>query len=117
MNRVSMVSVGEVLDRYLDADLFYRIMEDIEKASHEEEKAACGMLYGEWKNRFDDPHSVVWAADSGAGFGKKGWTVYGDCDDMRIVQIDTHQNGEKTLHLWYNSRNDWKEGNANGKDR
>lgn len=107
MNRVSKVVVQDVLDKYLDRSLVWKILEDIEAEDLKKQKSMCGMLYGEWKKHFDDEHSVVWAADSGAGFGRKGWTVYGDCDDMQIVQVDRCHDG-LTLHLWYGGRNDWR---------
>ena len=108
--RVSKVSVMEVLRKYLSEELARDIMGDIEYAECEEMEAEIGMTYGEWKERFSDEHDVVWAKDSGAGFGRKGWTVYGDCDDMQIVQIDTvGPSRKKVLHLWYAGRKDWRD--------
>ena len=106
-NRVSKVSVEEVLRKYLADALVEDIMLDIENDQIRERSDEVGMLYGEWKSRFDDDVSLVWAADSGAGFGKKGWPVYGVCDDMRIVMISKEAH-KKTLHLWYDGRNDWR---------
>ena len=49
---------------------------------------------------------VVWAADTKAGFGKKGDTVYGDCWNCRVVEVVEDSpamcNKEKayTLRVW-----------------
>lgn len=109
MNRVSKVSVETALERFLTDDLRAKIMEDIEYWDRREAETEVGMLYGDWARRFDEEDfDVVWAADSGAGFGEKGWTVYGDCDNMRIVKI-TKSGHKKTLHLWYDGRDDWRD--------
>jgi len=106
-NRVSKVSVREVLREYLADELVDDILMDIEKKQIAERESEAGMTYGEWKSRFDDDVSLVWADDSGAGFGRKGDPVYGNCDDMRIVKIVTGAH-KKVLHLWYGDRNDWR---------
>lgn len=114
MNRVSKVVVREALSRYLDNALIHRIMEDIEKESLLESKHECGMLYGEWKSRFEDSHEIVWAADSLGGFGRAGWSVCGDADNLRIVSIQTDR-GNKVLLLWDDSWGDWRRAPTNYK--
>lgn len=106
-NRVSKVSVEEVLKRYLADALVKDLMIDIAKEQIKERSGEVGMTYGEWKSRFDDDFSIVWAADSLGGFGKAGWTVYGNADDLRIVKIVSN-GGKKVLHLWDDSWGDWR---------
>lgn len=97
-NRVSKVSVREVVGKYLSDELLSRVMADIERAASLERAGQIGMTYGEWKERFDDNHSPRWAANT-QGFGKAGAAVGGDCDDCRIVSIVS--DGEtKVLLLW-----------------
>jgi hypothetical protein len=100
-NRISKTRIMETLKKYLDDQLAWKIYEDMENADNDDLRNQVGMKYGEWKNKIDcDDFSIVWAADSRGGFGKKGWPVYGDCDDLTIVRIDTGMHGKKTLHLW-----------------
>lgn len=106
-NRVSMVSVEETLKRYLADALVRDIMNDIANDALIEKGSEVGMTYGEWKTRFDDDFSIVWAADSLGGFGKAGWTVYGNADDLRIVKIVSN-GSKKVLHLWDDSWGDWR---------
>ena len=100
LNRMSKIVVMETLKKYLDNQLAWKIYEDIEKADQHDFENQVGMKYGEWKNKFDyENFDIVWAADSHGGFGKKGWTVYGNCDDLTIVRIDRRMD-KLTLHLW-----------------
>lgn len=100
-NRISKTRIMETLKKYLDDQLAQDIFEDMEKADEYDLRHQAGMKYGEWKNKIDcDSVTLVWAADTPGGFGRKGWGVYGECDDLTIVQIDTGLHGKKTLHLW-----------------
>lgn len=109
-NRVSKPVVMEILKKYLDDQLAWKIFEDIEKADEKEAASEIGMTYGEWKERFDERlKAVVWAADTHAGFGKAGDPVYGNADDLKIVMIKTDYKG-KTLCLWDDVLGDWRKG-------
>lgn len=99
-NRINKTAIMETLKKYLDDELAEKIFYDMEEADLRDEKNQVGMKYGEWKEKFDDERELVWAADSHGGFGKKGWPVYGNADDLTIVRMDTNMHGKKTLHLW-----------------
>ena len=98
-NRVSKASVMVALDKFVDRTLLWKIMDEIENENEREEARVLNMTYGEWKERFDDDHKIVWAADTEAGMGNAGDSCYGDCDDCTIKMI-TRGNGELVLHLW-----------------
>lgn len=99
-NRINKTAIMETLKKYLDDQLAWKIFDDMEAAEERDQRNQVGMKYGEWKQKFDDDHELVWAADSHGGFGKKGWSVYGNADELTIVRMDTHMGGKKTLHLW-----------------
>ena len=99
-NRINTVAILDTLNKYLDTKLAWTIFDEMLEKHMEDVKNQVGMKYGEWKIKFGDEHTLVWAADSHGGFGKKGWSVYGDADDLTIVRIDTDHHGFKTLHLW-----------------
>lgn len=45
---------------------------------------------------------AIWAADTNAGFGRKGDTVYGDNRNCDIIRIETHRDGKTpVLVLWF----------------
>lgn len=99
-NRISKTRIMETLKKYLDDQLAQDLFEDMEKADEYDLRHQAGMKYGEWKNKIDCDHvMLVWAADAPGGFGRKGWDVSGDCDDLTIVRIDTGLR-KTTLHLW-----------------
>lgn len=45
---------------------------------------------------------TIWAADAHGGFGKKGWPVYGNCNDLSVVRVEWHDEAQThaTLHVW-----------------
>ena len=108
-NRINKIAIMETLKKYLDDQMAWKIFDDMEAAEERDQRNQVGMKYGEWKQKFDDDFELVWAADSHGGFGKKGWSVYGNADDLTIVRIDTHTNGKKTLHLWDTDLWGWDE--------
>ena len=67
------------------------------------------MTVKEWKEQNPDTaFTMIWAADSLGGFGKKGWSVYGNADSCEVIRVDEpHQNGNpwsmKQLHVWLTS--------------
>lgn len=99
-NNINKIAIMETLKKYLDNQLAWKIFDDMENKQEKDERNQAGMKYGEWKKKFDDSHTLVWAADSHGGFGKKGWSVYGNADDLTIVRIHTDHHGEKILELW-----------------
>ena len=42
-----------------------------------------------------------WAADTVGGFGKKGWSAYGDISNCDVIREETDSNGKLVLHVWY----------------
>lgn len=108
MNRVSKKVVASVLKDFFTADMAARIYHEICEASEKEAKDELGMKFGDWKRRFDDDFDVVWAADTGAGFGNAGDTPSGDIDDCRIVKIVT-DGRKKVLHVWDDALRDLKD--------
>lgn len=98
-NQVSKVQVREILRKYLADDLADRMFWEIVEADENDRNHMIGMTMGEWMERFDDDFEVLWAADTNAGFGKHGDTVYGNIDDCVI--ITTSWDGHKyTLLVW-----------------
>ena len=95
--RVSKPAVREILEKYLDDKLAEKIFWDIVEKDELDAKNVIGMTYKEWNERFDDDREVVWAADTKAGFGKKGDSVYGDLDDCIIC---CQESDGKRYKLW-----------------
>ena len=91
--RVSKVAVLDTLKKYLADDLANDIFEEIVKTDETDYQSMIGMTMKEWNERFDDDHEVVWAEDTGAGFGKAGDPVYGNMDDCIICMTmrDMHR--------------------------
>jgi len=108
MNRVSKKVVASVLKDFFTADLACEVYYKICGESEKEAKAEIGMKFGDWVRRFDDDFDVVWAADTGAGFGSAGDSPSGDCDDCRIVKIVT-DGKKKVLHIWDDAIRDLKD--------
>lgn len=101
-NQVSKFQVREILRKYLADDLANRMFWEIVDADENDRKNMIGMTMAEWMERFDDDFEVVWAADTNAGFGKRGDSVYGNIDDCVITS--TRWNGHKyTLLVWCES--------------
>lgn len=64
-------------------------------------KAAGNKTVGEWFDANPDASArVVWAADAKGGFGKKGWPVYGNNDDLEIVEAVALTNSNYELRVW-----------------
>ena len=40
------------------------------------------------KNNNIDTYTAVWAEDTKGGFGKKGWSAYGNCNDCLVAYVD-----------------------------
>jgi len=98
-NRVSKIQVLKILRKYLTEDMSNRLYWEIVDADENDRKNMIGMTMAEWKERFDDDFEVVWAADTNAGFGKAGDSVYGYHDDCVICR--TCWDGHKyTLYVW-----------------
>lgn len=49
--------------------------------------------------------TIVWAADTKGGFGKKGWSVYGRNDDLTVVKVVPKNKSwaNVELHVWNNA--------------
>lgn len=61
------------------------------------------MTVREWREQNPDKNcTIVWAADTHAGFGKKGWSVYGNCGDCEIISIIEKENSwaDVELRVW-----------------
>lgn len=61
------------------------------------------MKVKDWKKQNPDKaHKTVWAADSRGGFGKKGWSAYGNTDDLEIVRVEKLEKSwaDVKLHVW-----------------
>ena len=98
-NQVSKFQVREILRMYLDDELANKMFWEIVDADENDRKNMIGMTMAEWMERFDDDFEVVWAADTNAGFGKRGDSVYGTIDDCVI--ISTRWDGHRyTLLVW-----------------
>lgn len=98
-NRVSKPAVQEILNKYLDEKLANKIFWAICDKDEEDQKNAVGMTVKEWKERNEHDYRIVWADDTGAGFGKRGDSVYGDSDNLIICCIERYGR-ELTLHVW-----------------
>lgn len=50
------------------------------------------MQFKEFKSKypemFKDGYEAKWAEDSKGGFGRKGWSVYGDDDRLFVAWVD-----------------------------
>lgn len=60
------------------------------------------MTFSEYKANGGKWDYLVWANDTNAGFGKKGWTIYGSSPAMENweeAEITTNENGKITLHI------------------
>lgn len=101
--RVSKKAVCDVLSKYFSTTVVNGILDEICMQDDMDAASMVGMTVSEWMDRFDDCANIVWAADTGAGFGKKGDTVYGDLGDCVIcgAVLDRH-NGSSvyTLYVW-----------------
>lgn len=63
------------------------------------------MTIKEWKEKNPGiSYCVRWAADTFGGFGKKGNSAYGDCDDCEIIFSETMQNGNPMHYIWDTKR-------------
>ena len=97
--RVSKVQVQKVLEKYFDDAMVMRVLGEICYADECDHRNMIGMTYGQWKERFDYDHDILWADDTNAGFGNAGDPVYGDCDDCVICR--TEYDGKRyKLFVW-----------------
>lgn len=71
------------------------------------------ITFEEWREQHPEvEYEMVWAEDTEAGFGKKGWTVYGDGVGLYIHHITVSDSGKCTLHMWMDGLReipDWEE--------
>lgn len=52
------------------------------------------MTFGEFKKMAKDARFVLYAyEDIKGGFGKKGWPLYGNCDDLVVKEFEVHTHG------------------------
>lgn len=61
------------------------------------------MTYKEFKEKHPNTATTtVWAADTKGGFGKKGWSVYGNMNDLEIIKIEPLENSwaDVKLYVW-----------------
>ena len=102
--RVSRKAVLDVLTDKLALALAYDLYDEICRIDDEDARNMVGMTVKEWRERFDNEYRIVWAADTCAGFGKAGDSVYGNPDDLVIVETDrqggTWSAPEYTLRVW-----------------
>jgi hypothetical protein len=99
-SRISKPVVRSILEKYLDNTMAHRIFWEMVEQDENDSRNVIGMTLKEFKERFDvDNLEIVWADDTNAGFGRAGWTVYGDNDDCVICSTETIRGGYK-LHVW-----------------
>lgn len=68
------------------------------------------MTVKEWREQNPDAgYTMVWAADTLGGFGRKGWSVYGSREvtgELEIIEIETRRltfpkpHDFPVLHVW-----------------
>ena len=58
------------------------------------------MTLREFKEKHPEADIItVWGEDTKGGFGKKGWTAYGDCNHCEIMSIEQRKDGSYKLSL------------------
>lgn len=70
--------------------------------AHSISERSLDMTFGEYKANGGKWDYKVWANDTNAGFGKKGWTIYGyspAMENWEISEITTNEYGKVTLHI------------------
>jgi len=110
MNRVSKISIKDILGKYVTNDMRDDIMSAIDDASIDEVNDVVGMSVRDYFKRFDDSVSLYWAADS-EGFGKAGDCIYGVSDNLIIRGfVGLPGRGPVALMAWWDFR-DWDSAN------
>lgn len=100
--RISKPAILEALNKYLEKDLANKIFYTACDIDEHDRKNMIGMTCKEWSERFDDDWEIVWADDTGAGFGKCGDSVYGNVDDCIICRTD-YDGHRYRLWVWCES--------------
>lgn len=59
------------------------------------------MTVKEWKDRHQTCYTAEWAADTPGGFGAKGWSAYGNCDECDIIREEVAPGGFPKLVIWF----------------
>lgn len=62
------------------------------------------MTVREWLEAHDvTTYHAKWAADTVGGFGKRGWSAYGDVSRCDVIRVEWGENEHPTLWVWHKS--------------